>query len=69
MSLLEPVDKLWILLSVHADLDNAMVWVYFHSNVKEYNRVECWGPLVEAAKVIGFTNLHHLYFWCFDVVG
>jgi len=29
-----------------------MVWVYFHSNVKEYNRVECWGPLEEAAKVL-----------------
>jgi hypothetical protein len=39
-----------------ADLDNAMVWVYFHSNVKEYNRVECWGPLVEAAKVLYTIN-------------
>ncbi len=38
------------------DLDNALVWVYFHSNVEEYNRVECWGPLVEAAKV--WTNTH-----------
>lgn len=38
------------LLKTYPDLDNAMVWVYFHSNVKEYNRVECWGPLVEAAK-------------------
>ncbi|XVE64932.1 hypothetical protein DITRI_Ditri07aG0141600 [Diplodiscus trichospermus] len=26
----------------------ALVWVYFHSNVPEFNRVECWGPLVEA---------------------
>lgn len=33
-----------------------MVWVYFHSNVKEYNRVECWGPLVEAAKVLYTIN-------------
>jgi hypothetical protein len=38
------------LLKTYPDLDNAMVWVYFHSNVKDYNRVECWGPLVEAAK-------------------
>lgn len=41
------------LLKAYPDLDNAMVWVYFHSNVKEYNRVECWGPLVEAAKSAG----------------
>jgi len=33
------------------DLDEALVWVYFHSNVEAYNCVECWGPLVEAAKV------------------
>ncbi|KAH8955056.1 hypothetical protein BDL97_08G114900 [Sphagnum fallax] len=38
------------LLKEYPDLDNALVWVYFHSNVEEYNRVECWGPLVEAAK-------------------
>jgi len=35
-----------------ADLDNSLVWVYFHSNVSDYNRLECWGPLVEAAKVL-----------------
>jgi len=38
------------LLKKYPDLDKSMVWVYFHSNVKEYNRVECWGPLEEAAK-------------------
>jgi len=38
------------LLKAYPDLDSSMVWVYFHSNVKEYNRVECWGPLAEAAK-------------------
>ncbi|KAH9300496.1 hypothetical protein KI387_012079, partial [Taxus chinensis] len=32
------------------ELEEALVWVYFHSNVKEYNCVECWGPLLEAAK-------------------
>jgi hypothetical protein len=43
-----------------ADLDNSLVWVYFHSNVSEYNRLECWGPLVEAAKVSpGLSILHH----------
>ncbi|XP_057865127.1 protein STAY-GREEN homolog, chloroplastic [Cryptomeria japonica] len=34
------------------ELEEALVWVYFHSNVEEYNRVECWGPLVEAANVV-----------------
>lgn len=34
----------------HPELEEALVWVYFHSNVKEFNRVECWGPLREAAK-------------------
>ncbi|CAK9191990.1 hypothetical protein BDL97_01G096700 [Sphagnum fallax] len=38
------------LLKEYPDLDEALVWVYFHSNVEAYNRVECWGPLVEAAK-------------------
>lgn len=31
-------------------LQRSLVWVYFHSNVRQYNRLECWGPLVEAAK-------------------
>lgn len=30
---------------------NAIVRVYFHSSSKKYNRVECWGPLKDAAKV------------------
>lgn len=34
----------------HPELEQSKVWVYFHSNVKEYNRVECWGPLATAAK-------------------
>lgn len=38
------------LLSGHPELEQALVWVYFHSNVKEFNRVECWGPLADAAK-------------------
>lgn len=41
----------YICWCIAADLDNSLVWVYFHSNVREYNRLECWGPLVEAAKV------------------
>ena len=44
-----------------ADLDNSLVWVYFHSNVREYNRLECWGPLVEAAKVLPELSALHWF--------
>ncbi|KAL2547376.1 Protein STAY-GREEN 2 [Forsythia ovata] len=33
----------------HPDLEEALVWVYFHSNIPEFNKVECWGPLKEAS--------------------
>nr|CAD1821434.1 unnamed protein product [Ananas comosus var. bracteatus] len=33
------------LLRNHPELEEATVWVYFHSNLPEFNRVECWGPL------------------------
>ncbi|KAF8058507.1 hypothetical protein N665_1242s0016 [Sinapis alba] len=36
------------LLKNYPELQEALVWVYFHSNVDEFNRVECWGPLWEA---------------------
>lgn len=36
------------LLNSYPDLQEALVWVYFHSNIPEFNRVECWGPLKEA---------------------
>lgn len=38
------------LFQKHPELQNAHVWVYFHSNVEEFNRVECWGQLVDAIK-------------------
>ncbi|KAL2650370.1 hypothetical protein R1flu_018498 [Riccia fluitans] len=38
------------LFEKHPDLAKAPVWVYFHSNMAEYNRVENWGPLNEATK-------------------
>ncbi|XP_031493988.1 protein STAY-GREEN homolog, chloroplastic-like [Nymphaea colorata] len=38
------------LFSKHPELEEALVWVYFHSNLKEFNRVECWGPLKNAAE-------------------
>ncbi|KAF9614798.1 hypothetical protein IFM89_020652 [Coptis chinensis] len=33
----------------YPELEDALVWVYFHSNIHEFNRVECWGPLKDAA--------------------
>lgn len=37
------------LFSIYPELEEALVWVYFHSNLPEFNRVECWGSLREAA--------------------
>ncbi|XP_072974539.1 protein STAY-GREEN 1, chloroplastic-like isoform X1 [Typha angustifolia] len=31
------------------ELQEATVWVYFHSNLPEFNKIECWGPLWCAA--------------------
>uniref|UniRef100_A0A0E0EU63 Staygreen protein domain-containing protein n=1 Tax=Oryza meridionalis TaxID=40149 RepID=A0A0E0EU63_9ORYZ len=36
------------LFSRHPELEEATVWVYFHSNLPRFNRVECWGPLRDA---------------------
>ncbi|CAN8325632.1 unnamed protein product [Cochlearia groenlandica] len=44
------------LLNNYPELQEALVWVYFHSNVDEFNRVECWGPLWEATSVDGHRN-------------
>ena len=41
------------LLNNYPDLLEALVWVYFHSNADEFNRVECWGPLWEATSPDG----------------
>lgn len=37
------------LFGSHPELEEATVWVYFHSDLPEFNRVECWGPLRDAA--------------------
>ncbi|THU44238.1 hypothetical protein C4D60_Mb02t05310 [Musa balbisiana] len=37
------------LFNNYPELEEAMVWVYFHSNLPEFNQVECWGPLRDAA--------------------
>lgn len=36
------------LFDCHPELQDSMVWVYFHSNLPEFNRLECWGPLRDA---------------------
>ncbi|KAJ0971047.1 hypothetical protein J5N97_019006 [Dioscorea zingiberensis] len=33
----------------YPELEEALVWVYFHSNIPEFNKVECWGELRDAA--------------------
>eukprot|EP00250_Pteridium_aquilinum_P006492 c16402_g1_i1 orf=237-1052(+) len=41
------------LLTKHPELEKAPVWVYFHSNVKEFDKVEYWGPLVLGGQLVG----------------
>ncbi|CAA2956812.1 Hypothetical predicted protein [Olea europaea subsp. europaea] len=35
----------------HQELMDVLVRVFFHSSSKKYNRVECWGPLKDAARL------------------
>ncbi|KAL2348096.1 hypothetical protein Fmac_002096 [Flemingia macrophylla] len=41
------------LFNNYPELQEALVWVYFHSNIREFNKVECWGPLKEASAPSG----------------
>ncbi|KVH90044.1 protein STAY-GREEN 1, chloroplastic-like [Cynara cardunculus var. scolymus] len=58
------------LLSNYPELQEALVWVYFHSNIPEFNRVECWGPLKEAgqclAKPAPIMSIHEMPNVCGD---
>ncbi|KAJ9147831.1 hypothetical protein P3X46_029948 [Hevea brasiliensis] len=36
------------LFNNYPELQEALVWVYFHSKIPEFNRAECWGPLKDA---------------------
>lgn len=36
------------LFNNYPELQEALVWVYFHSNLPEFNKVECWGSLRNA---------------------
>ncbi|KAL5216026.1 hypothetical protein ABZP36_007427 [Zizania latifolia] len=38
-----------LLFAEQPELLEAKVWVHFHSSSNKYNRLECWGPLREAA--------------------
>ncbi|XP_047328487.1 protein STAY-GREEN 1, chloroplastic-like [Impatiens glandulifera] len=33
------------LLNKYPELKEAMVWVYFHSDIPDFNKVQCWGRL------------------------
>ncbi|RYQ79799.1 hypothetical protein Ahy_Scaffold1g106623 isoform C [Arachis hypogaea] len=47
------------LFNSYPELQDALVWVYFHSNIPEFNKVQCWGPLKEAsAPSIGEEDHH-----------
>ncbi|KAJ1273632.1 hypothetical protein BS78_06G297100 [Paspalum vaginatum] len=53
------------LFAERPELMEATVWVHFHSSSRKYNRIECWGPLREAAAAAAGTttklrNHHHL---------
>ncbi|KAH0468000.1 hypothetical protein IEQ34_003033 [Dendrobium chrysotoxum] len=41
-----------VLLADQPELMDSKVWVYFHSESKEYNRIECWGPLKDAIQIV-----------------
>lgn len=41
------------LFKYYPELEDALVWVYFHSSMPEFNKVECWGPLKEASAPSG----------------
>ncbi|PNX60027.1 senescence-inducible chloroplast stay-green protein, partial [Trifolium pratense] len=44
------------LFNNYPELQEALVWVYFHSKIPEFNKVECWGPLKEASQPNGGTQ-------------
>lgn len=44
------------LFNNYPELQEALVWVYFHSKIPEFNKVECWGPLKDASAPKGGTQ-------------
>ncbi|THG06155.1 hypothetical protein TEA_014161 [Camellia sinensis var. sinensis] len=47
------------LFNNYPELEESLVWVYFHSTFPEFNKVECWGPLKAAAAPSGGVNRAH----------
>ncbi|KAL9242852.1 hypothetical protein vseg_016811 [Gypsophila vaccaria] len=45
------------LFNQHPGLQDASVWVYFHSNIPEFNKVECWGSLRDAVAPRTYKNM------------
>lgn len=37
------------LFNNYPELEESLVYVFFHSNIPEFNKVECWGPLKDAS--------------------
>ncbi|KAH7692658.1 Staygreen protein [Dioscorea alata] len=48
------------LFSTYPELEHALVWIHFHSNIPEFDRVECWGTLREAATAGRVEPNHNL---------
>ncbi|KAM3359378.1 hypothetical protein P3S68_019088 [Capsicum galapagoense] len=48
------------LLKNYPELQEALVWVYFHSNIPDFNKVDCWGPLKEASSISSTTSSSEL---------
>lgn len=44
------------LLKNYPELQEALVWVYFHSNIPEFNKVDCWGQLKAASSMDDASN-------------
>ncbi|KAK9274053.1 hypothetical protein L1049_018867 [Liquidambar formosana] len=49
-----------VLFRERPELLDALVWAYFHSSSKKYNRMECWGPLKDAAEGRQGDQIHGL---------
>nr|AEE00202.1 senescence-inducible chloroplast stay-green protein [Medicago sativa] len=47
------------LFTNYPELQEALVWVYFHSKIPEFKKVECWGPLKEASQPTSGTQRDH----------
>ncbi|MCO5586933.1 hypothetical protein L7F22_040877 [Adiantum nelumboides] len=46
------------ILKKYPELEKAPVWVYFHSTAKEFDKVECWGPLMQVGQCEGQGMRH-----------